>query len=189
MIIVDPFLFYIAFWICVDRHILTPCIEQSGVWTPWLRGFKWCRTCKIIRPPRSSHCADLRGMAEATDGWTAECNGGPDCDQCVLRYDHHCPFVNNCIGQRNYHFFEAWQNYGMESEWNASGNSWRSFFSVSNIRCSQFSPTSKFICWNVGNFFDFQKKQQFLQPPEKKKHNNNHNNNNNNNNHAYVVPS
>lgn len=49
------------------------------------RGYKWCRTCKIIRPPRSSHC--------------------PDCDQCVMRYDHHCPFVNNCIGQRNYHFF------------------------------------------------------------------------------------
>jgi len=48
-------------------------------------GYRWCRTCKIIRPPRSSHC--------------------PDCDNCVLRYDHHCPFVNNCVGQRNYHFF------------------------------------------------------------------------------------
>jgi len=49
------------------------------------RGYRWCRTCRIIRPPRASHC--------------------PDCDNCVLRYDHHCPFVNNCIGQRNYHFF------------------------------------------------------------------------------------
>merc|ERR1711988_930957 len=49
------------------------------------RGYRWCRTCRIVKPPRASHC--------------------PDCDNCVLRYDHHCPFVNNCIGQRNYHFF------------------------------------------------------------------------------------
>jgi hypothetical protein len=49
------------------------------------QGYRWCRTCRVIRPPRSSHC--------------------PDCDNCVLRYDHHCPFVNNCVGQRNYHFF------------------------------------------------------------------------------------
>lgn len=49
------------------------------------RGYRWCRTCRILRPPRASHC--------------------PDCDNCVLRYDHHCPFVNNCVGQRNYHFF------------------------------------------------------------------------------------
>merc|ERR1719401_2740525 len=49
------------------------------------QGYRWCRTCRIVRPPRASHC--------------------PDCDSCVLRYDHHCPFVNNCVGQRNYHFF------------------------------------------------------------------------------------
>lgn len=49
------------------------------------KGYRWCRTCRIVRPPRASHC--------------------PDCDNCVLRYDHHCPFVNNCVGQRNYHFF------------------------------------------------------------------------------------
>jgi len=49
------------------------------------QGYRWCRTCKIVRPPRASHC--------------------PDCDNCVMRYDHHCPFVNNCVGQRNYHFF------------------------------------------------------------------------------------
>lgn len=49
------------------------------------KGYAWCYTCEIVRPPRASHC--------------------PECDNCVLRFDHHCPFVNNCVGQRNYHFF------------------------------------------------------------------------------------
>jgi len=49
------------------------------------KGYNWCRTCKIIRPPRASHCSA--------------------CNHCVLRFDHHCPVVNNCIAQRNYHFF------------------------------------------------------------------------------------
>ncbi|CAD7925172.1 unnamed protein product [Amoebophrya sp. A25] len=50
-----------------------------------VKGYRWCRTCMIIRPPRSAHC--------------------PDCDNCVIKFDHHCPFLNNCIGQRNYAFF------------------------------------------------------------------------------------
>lgn len=49
------------------------------------KGYRWCHTCLIVRPPRASHCHD--------------------CDHCVMRFDHHCPFVNNCIGQRNYHCF------------------------------------------------------------------------------------
>ncbi|CAF0742558.1 unnamed protein product [Rotaria sordida] len=44
-----------------------------------------CLKCDVMRPPRAHHCKV--------------------CQKCVVRYDHHCPWINNCVGYRNHVHF------------------------------------------------------------------------------------
>lgn len=44
-----------------------------------------CKTCLLLKPARSKHCSV--------------------CKRCVSRMDHHCVFINNCVGYNNTHYF------------------------------------------------------------------------------------
>ncbi|CAI2296097.1 unnamed protein product [Caenorhabditis sp. 36 PRJEB53466] len=44
-----------------------------------------CTRCDSLRPPRAHHCRV--------------------CKRCIRKMDHHCPWVNNCVGEYNQKYF------------------------------------------------------------------------------------
>ena len=56
-------------------------VDLTGIIVPP----RFCERCKIYKPERCKHCYI--------------------CDRCVIKYDHHCPFIDHCIGVNNYRLF------------------------------------------------------------------------------------
>ncbi|XP_055374344.1 palmitoyltransferase ZDHHC20-B isoform X2 [Condylostylus longicornis] len=54
---------------------------------------RFCDKCKIIKPDRAHHCSV--------------------CGCCVLKMDHHCPWVNNCVNFTNYKYFVLFLGYAL----------------------------------------------------------------------------
>ncbi|XP_044260016.1 palmitoyltransferase ZDHHC6 isoform X1 [Tribolium madens] len=60
-------------------------------WKPVNEGdceyLQWCGVCQGYKAPRSHHCRK--------------------CGRCVLKMDHHCPWINNCVGWGNHAHFAS----------------------------------------------------------------------------------
>lgn len=48
-------------------------------------GKRFCKKCNAHKPPRTHHCRR--------------------CGRCILRFDHHCVWINGCVGHGNYRAF------------------------------------------------------------------------------------
>jgi hypothetical protein len=65
-------------------------IKQIAYYDEWKsnRGpdiLRLCHSCRVVRPLRAKHCRI--------------------CDRCVAQFDHHCPYIYNCVGLRNRGWF------------------------------------------------------------------------------------
>ncbi|XP_043698857.1 probable protein S-acyltransferase 16 [Telopea speciosissima] len=56
---------------------------------------RYCQKCSLFKPPRAHHCRI--------------------CRRCVLRMDHHCIWINNCVGHANYKVFFVFVTYAVSS--------------------------------------------------------------------------
>ncbi|KAH3681556.1 hypothetical protein WICPIJ_007430, partial [Wickerhamomyces pijperi] len=56
---------------------------------------RYCQTCYTWRTPRTFHCSK--------------------CDSCISLHDHHCIWLNNCVGERNFRYFYNFVMFGVIS--------------------------------------------------------------------------
>ena len=67
------------------RTLMEDYVSEQYVKSATERRRRWCSKCNVFKPRYTHHCRI--------------------CGICVLDMDHHCPWVNNCVGWRNHRPF------------------------------------------------------------------------------------
>ncbi|XP_063832404.1 palmitoyltransferase ZDHHC15B isoform X1 [Ostrinia nubilalis] len=77
-----------------QRTILENFAKDLPIVTRTMSGsVRYCNRCVLVKPDRAHHCSI--------------------CSRCVLKMDHHCPWVNNCVCYHNYKFFMLFLGYAL----------------------------------------------------------------------------
>ncbi|XP_026332264.1 palmitoyltransferase ZDHHC15 isoform X3 [Hyposmocoma kahamanoa] len=77
-----------------QRNILESFASDLPIVTRTMSGsVRYCNRCVLVKPDRAHHCSI--------------------CARCVLKMDHHCPWVNNCVCYFNYKFFMLFLGYAL----------------------------------------------------------------------------
>jgi len=87
-----------------------------------------CQKCCSIKPDRAHHCSV--------------------CQRCIRKMDHHCPWVNNCVGEDNQKFFVLFTLYIACISIHALFLSANQFFKCIDEEwreCSSYSPPTTVI--------------------------------------------
>ncbi|KAF6202297.1 hypothetical protein GE061_004695 [Apolygus lucorum] len=87
-----------------------------------------CQKCCSIKPERAHHCSV--------------------CQRCIRKMDHHCPWVNNCVGEDNQKFFVLFTFYIACMSVHSLLMSGKQFFTCIDAEwrdCSTYSPPTTVI--------------------------------------------
>ncbi|KAF4365132.1 hypothetical protein CsatB_000793 [Cannabis sativa] len=109
---------------------------------------RYCQKCCHYKPPRAHHCRV--------------------CQRCVLRMDHHCIWINNCVGHANYKAFFVFVVYAViaciyslillvgsltndsQKDEDGGGSSFRTLYVISGIMLIPLSVAlSVLLGWHI----------------------------------------